>query len=57
MQDLRTYLESVRDDVLHIRKEVVPAMERVRTASDQLEQITPDDLWALPTYAEMLFVR
>ncbi len=44
-------------EALHIRNEVVPAMDRVRAASDQLEQIVPDDTWVLPTYAEMLFVR
>jgi glutamine synthetase len=32
-------------------------MERARAASDALEAVIPDDLWSLPTYAEMLFVR
>jgi glutamine synthetase len=32
-------------------------MTRARAASDALERIIPDDLWPLPTYSEMLFVR
>jgi glutamine synthetase len=36
---------------------LVPAMDAARAASDALEEIIPDDLWPLPTYAEMLFVR
>jgi glutamine synthetase len=32
-------------------------MDRARAASDALEEVLPDDLWPLPTYAEMLFVR
>ena len=39
------------------RNDLVPAMERARMASDQLEQIIPRDLWTLPTYAEMLLLR
>ncbi|MCK4303954.1 MAG: glutamine synthetase III [Candidatus Eisenbacteria sp.] len=40
-----------------VRDELIPAMERVRTLADALERVIPDDLWPLPTYAEMLFVR
>jgi len=29
----------------------------VRETADQLEMILPDDLWPLPTYREMLFIR
>jgi glutamine synthetase len=32
-------------------------MERVREAADGLEKIVADDLWPLPKYAEMLFIR
>ena len=41
----------------HVRKNLIPAMEQARVIADALEQITPDDLWPLPTYAEMLFIR
>ncbi|WP_231930756.1 glutamine synthetase III family protein [Botrimarina hoheduenensis] len=36
---------------------VLPAMLRVREASDKLEAIVADDLWPLPTYQEMLFIK
>jgi glutamine synthetase len=32
-------------------------MLRVRAAADQLEEIVADDLWPLPSYQEMLFLR
>jgi len=41
----------------YIHDKLVPAMERARAASDALEAVVPDDLWTLPTYAQMLFMR
>jgi glutamine synthetase len=41
----------------HIRNAVVPAMETLRKACDDLERVVADDLWPLPTYREMLFVK
>lgn len=41
----------------HNRDKLVPAMLEAREVSDQLEQLIPDDLWTLPRYSEMLFVR
>ncbi|HSV27674.1 MAG TPA: glutamine synthetase III, partial [Sedimentisphaerales bacterium] len=38
-------------------KVVVPAMEEVREAADELEQIVDATLWPLPSYAQMLFVK
>jgi glutamine synthetase len=38
----------------HIRDRLVPAIDQARTISDTLERAIPDDLWALPTYQEML---
>ena len=40
-----------------MRDAVVPAMARVREHADRLERIVAGDLWPLPKYAEMLFVR
>jgi len=31
-------------------------MEKVRAAADSLETMVPDDIWPLPTYAEMMFM-
>ncbi|HSO99220.1 MAG TPA: glutamine synthetase III [Solirubrobacteraceae bacterium] len=36
---------------------VVPAMEAARAAADQLEKIVADDLWPLPKYSEILFIK
>lgn len=36
---------------------VLPAMAKVRVTVDELEGLLPDDLWPLPTYQEMLFIK
>ncbi len=41
----------------YARAELLPAMEEVRRYADQLEMLVADDLWPLPTYQEMLFIR
>jgi glutamine synthetase len=41
----------------YFRDKVVPAMATLRDAGDGLEDIVPHDLWPLPTYQEMLFIK
>jgi glutamine synthetase len=41
----------------YFRDRVVPAMQVLREAGDGLEGIVPHDLWPLPTYREMLFIK
>ncbi len=41
----------------HYCTSVLPAMLKVREAADQLEGIVADDLWPLPTYQEILFIK
>ncbi|PYR93085.1 MAG: glutamine synthetase type III [Acidobacteria bacterium] len=41
----------------YFRDKVIPAMNALREVGDSLEGITPQDLWPLPTYREMLFVK
>ncbi|MBN8624409.1 MAG: glutamine synthetase III [Planctomycetes bacterium] len=41
----------------HFRDEVIPAMNVVRSIADKVETIVPDDIWPLPTYHEMLFIK
>jgi glutamine synthetase len=41
----------------HLRDKLLPAMAKARHISDTLEQLIPDDLWPLPRYSEMLFVK
>jgi glutamine synthetase len=49
------------DDLLkhaeYMRDTTIPAMEAVRAAADQLEKVVADDLWPLPKYSEILFVK
>ena len=39
------------------RDVIIPAMAAVREVADKLELIVADDLWPLPTYQEMLFIK
>ncbi len=41
----------------YMRDRLVPAMEDVREVADRLERIVADDLWPLPKYSEMLFIK
>ncbi len=41
----------------YMRDKVVPAMEAARAAADKLERIVADDLWPLPKYSEILFIK
>jgi glutamine synthetase len=41
----------------YFRDKVVPAMTALRETGDSLECIVPHDLWPLPTYREMLFMK
>jgi glutamine synthetase len=41
----------------YIRDEVVPAMEGVREVADRLERVVAEDLWPLPRYSEILFIK
>jgi glutamine synthetase len=45
------------EEAAYFRDVVFPAMNKVREAADALEGVVADDLWALPTYQEMLFIR
>ncbi|MGD0140378.1 MAG: glutamine synthetase III [Tepidisphaeraceae bacterium] len=41
----------------HMRASVLPAMAELRKIADKIETFVPDDLWPLPTYREMLFIK
>ncbi|MFW5871309.1 MAG: glutamine synthetase III [Verrucomicrobiota bacterium] len=36
--------------------EIIDRLQRIRDYVDQLEAIIPDDIWPLPSYAEMMFM-
>jgi glutamine synthetase len=47
----------VEAEAKHLKDDVLPLMLSVRSAADALESLISDDLWPLPTYQEMLFMR
>ena len=49
--------EEVLSKAEHMRANIVPAMNAVRDIVDPLERIIPDDLWPMPAYRDMLFVK
>ena len=40
-----------------LRDNVIPAMDKVREVADKLEKNVADDLWPLPKYSEVLFIK
>lgn len=59
--ELETALAHEDDDVLaeaqHALHKLIPAMNTVRGYADILETMVADDLWPLPTYQEMLYIK
>jgi glutamine synthetase len=49
-EELQAYADYQRDVT-------IPAMNGVREAADALEKVVTDDLWPLPKYSEILFVK
>ncbi|HET9123974.1 MAG TPA: glutamine synthetase III, partial [Solirubrobacteraceae bacterium] len=49
-EELQRYADYQRDVT-------IPAMNGVRDAADALEKVVTDDLWPLPKYSEILFVK
>ncbi len=41
----------------YMRDKVIPVMDRTRETADLLEGLVADDLWPLPKYSEMLFIK
>ena len=41
----------------YARDNQIAAMAEVREVADKLERVVADDLWPLPKYSEILFVR
>lgn len=39
----------------YFRFTVFPAMQTLREFADELETVTPEDVWPMPTYSELLF--
>jgi glutamine synthetase len=45
------------EGAIHARDKQLAAMVAVREAADKLEKVVADDLWPLPKYEEMLFIK
>jgi glutamine synthetase len=41
----------------YMRDKIVPLMDKLRETGDEIEVLTPHEIWPLPTYREMLFVK
>ena len=48
---------TVKQQCRYLLDAVIPMMGTLRKEADALEHICADDLWPLPTYQEMLFIR
>ncbi|MGO9958922.1 MAG: glutamine synthetase III [Solirubrobacteraceae bacterium] len=49
--------EDVMEHAKYMRDKTIPAMDTVRGTADRLEKVVADDLWPLPKYSEMLFIK
>ncbi len=50
-------LESARAQAIAYHDTVIPLMHEIRANADALEMIVDDEMWTLPKYRELLFVR
>ena len=50
-------VHGLAEEARHCGEIILPAMTTVREYADELEGIVADDLWPLPTYQEMLFIK
>ncbi|MCA9203197.1 MAG: glutamine synthetase III, partial [Planctomycetales bacterium] len=51
------HAESAEAEARYFCDSVLPAMGKVREYADELEGWVADDIWPLPTYQEMLFIK
>ncbi|HET8953258.1 MAG TPA: glutamine synthetase type III, partial [Solirubrobacteraceae bacterium] len=47
----------VLEEAKYVQTAVIDAMSAVRAVADRLEKVVPDDLWPLPKYSEVLFIK
>ncbi len=63
VETLRTALDgraeraALPEQARDCRDSILPAMDAVRTAADAIEVSVSDDLWLLPAYREILFIK
>jgi len=49
--------DTIKQEARYMLETVIPQMDAVREVADKLERIVADDLWPLPKYWEMLFIK
>ena len=49
--------DSTEKHAKYMRDTVVPGMESLRETGDLIEVVVPHEIWPLPTYREMLFIK
>ncbi|MEL7087749.1 MAG: glutamine synthetase type III, partial [Planctomycetota bacterium] len=57
LKDKEESVNSIEKHCLFIKDEILPKMLEVRGYVDALEEVVADDLWPLPTYQEILFIK
>jgi len=61
LEHLERLMDAHYDDLVleahHYCTAIIPTMNTIRTLADHLETVVPEDLWPLPSYQEMLFVK
>ncbi len=59
LEEANSYPDGVEglELAIYARDNQVAAMADVREVADKLEKVVADDLWPLPKYSEMLFIR
>lgn len=50
-------IDSQREKAIAYHDDIVPQMEKIRYQIDKLELIVSDEMWTLPKYRELLFIR
>jgi glutamine synthetase len=50
-------IEHEKDKAIAYHDKVIPYFEEIRAAIDKLELIVDDEMWPLPKYRELLFIR
>jgi glutamine synthetase len=50
-------IECEREKAIAYHDNVAPYLEKIRYHVDKLEEVVDDELWPLPKYRELLFIR
>ena len=57
LRDKAAKVEEMRAKAIQYSDNIMPAMAELREHADRLELLVADDLWPLPKYRELLFIR